>query len=163
MTLRKYVLGVAAALMLSAAAVSPAQAEPGFASIELTRVDGWVQAGPDYWAMRQNTPGSFAVDITSQAGHDEQGLSVFISFPTDNLEVTGYEGDDWTCWDVNEGLGAEGIRCTQPHLIVHGEAWPTLEVYTLTIRDHTDSIDVYAETDGHQAHATQPYSVSSPL
>ncbi|MBM7859658.1 hypothetical protein JOD27_003454 [Lentzea nigeriaca] len=29
--------------------------------------------------------------------------------------------------------------------------------------DHNDSIDIYADTGGHNAHVGQPHQVSSPL
>ncbi|WP_394615409.1 hypothetical protein JNUCC0626_37470 [Lentzea sp. JNUCC 0626] len=92
-------------------------------------------------------------------GHDEQGLDVFVSFPTDRLEVTSYEG-----WDVNEGIGAEGIRCTQNHLIVHEEAWPTSKIHTRVIKSeyHSDGLDVYAEAGGHaEVHAGQPFLIDT--
>ncbi|MET9228806.1 hypothetical protein [Lentzea sp. NPDC003310] len=159
----KYALGMAAALTLSLAVVSPASAEPDFATVTLTKVSGWY--GTPTWTTRGGSTvrQEFALDITNVAGHDEHGLSVFVSFPTDRLEVTGYEGDGWTCWDVAGGPGAEGIECEQDHLIVHEEAWPTLVVETRAEQIWTqDSIDVYAEANGHEAvHAGQNFRIDT--
>lgn len=158
----KYALGVAAALALSAAFAPAASAEPDFATVALTPVEGWY--GPQTWTTRPGYTQEFAVDITNVAGHDEQGLDVFISFPTDRLEVTGHEGEDWNCWDVNGGVGAEGIKCTQNHLIVHEEAWPTLKVRTKVLKSeyHLDSIDVYADAGGHDTvHRGQQFLIDT--
>ena len=159
----KHVLGLTAALALSLTVVPSASAEPDFATVALTKVSGW--STTTGWITRGGTNArqKFDLDITNVVGHDEQGLSVFISFPTDRLDVTGYTGDGWDCWDVNDGPGAEGLRCTQDHLIVHEEAWPTLTVETRAGSIHTqDSIDVYAEAGGHDAvHAGQSFLIDT--
>lgn len=161
----KYVLGMTAALTLSLAVAPPASAEPDFATVTLTKVSGWSGPAGGTWTTRGGTSGrqKFDLVVTNVVGHDEQGLSVFISFPIDRLEVTGYEGDGWDCWDVAEGPGAEGVECTQDHLIVHEEAWPTLTVETKAGSIHTqDSIDVYAEAGGHDAvHAGQSFLIDT--
>jgi len=161
----KYALGMATALALSST-VAPAAtaAEPDFATIKITRVSGWF-GQEEFWTTRGGfvPRQKFAVDITNVVGHDERSLNLFISFPTDRLEVTGYEGDGWTCRDVNEGIGAEGLRCVQDHLIVHEEAWPTLTVETKAEAIWTqDSIDLYAEADGHAAvHVAKPFRIDT--
>jgi hypothetical protein len=161
----KYALGMAAALALSSA-VAPAAtaAEPDFATMRITRVSGWF-GQEDFWTTRGGfvPRQKFAVDITNVAGYDEQGLHLFISLPTDVLDVTGYEGDGWRCHDVNDGIGAEGVKCTQDHLIVHEEAWPTLTVETKAEAVWTqDSIDLYAEAGGHAAvHASKPFRIDT--
>ncbi|MFD4676360.1 hypothetical protein ACFWNN_42025 [Lentzea sp. NPDC058450] len=165
----KTALGVTAALALSvavlpAASAGPAvSAEPDFASIALTPGKGW--SGTGSWSTR---PGQyrqeFTVGITNIAGHEERGLDLFVSFPTDRLEVTSYEGRDWNCWDVNDGPGAEGIRCTQNHLIVDKEAWPALKIHTSVVKweHYNDSIDVYAEAGGHaKVHAGQLFKIDT--
>lgn len=161
----KYVLGMTAALALSLTIAPAASAEPGFATVELTKVSGWSGPAGGTWVTRGGFTARqrFDLDITNVVGHDEQGLSVFISFPTDRLEVTGHEGDGWTCWDVDGGPGAEGVQCTQDHLIVHEEAWPTLTVETKAATIWTqDSIDVYAEAGGHEAvHAGQNFMIDT--
>ncbi|MFI6099040.1 hypothetical protein ACIA8G_26095 [Lentzea sp. NPDC051213] len=159
----KYVLRVAAALALCAmsattAASAPAEhdvldAEHAFATVDLVAGKGWMTV-PDpgnRWGTRGGISGQFHVDITNSAGHDERGLSVFVSLPTYYLDVTGYEGEDWNCQDVNDGAGAEGLRCTQNHLIVHEEAWPRLTVFTRARSEYyKDTIDVYADAGGHR-------------
>jgi hypothetical protein len=154
-----------AALTLSLTIVPAASAEPDFATVELTKVSGWSGPAGGTWITRGGSTArqKFDLTITNVVGHDELGLSVFISFPADRLEVTGHEGDGWTCWDVDGGPGAEGVQCTQDHLIVHEEAWPTLTVETKAATIWTqDSIDVYAEAGGHEAvHAGQNFMIDT--
>ncbi|WP_143138604.1 hypothetical protein [Lentzea waywayandensis] len=160
----KNALGMAAVAALSLTLAPAASAETGFATVKITRVSGWFGV-EDFWTTRGGfiPRQKFDVDITNVVGRDVRGLSVFISLPTDRLGVTGYEGDGWRCWDVNEGIGAEGIKCTQDHLIVHEEAWPKLTVETKAEAIWTqDSIDVYAEADGHAAvHAQQWFRIDT--
>ncbi|WP_439661824.1 hypothetical protein ACSHWB_10125 [Lentzea sp. HUAS TT2] len=154
-----------AAVALSLAVVPAASAEPDFATVALTKVSGWSGPAGGTWTTRGGTTArqKFDLGVTNVAGHDEQGLSVFLSFPTDRLDVTGYTGDGWDCWDVNDGPGAEGLRCTQDHLIVHEEAWPTLTVETRAFSIWTqDTLDVYAEAGGHdEVHAAQPFLIDT--
>ncbi|MEU7479409.1 hypothetical protein AB0A63_25705 [Lentzea sp. NPDC042327] len=158
----KYVLGVAAALVLSAFTVPAAQAETGFASVALTPTSGWL-VGPDgTWKVRGGYAGGFAIDITNRSAVDVDDLYVRVSFPTDELEVTGYEGDHWTCWDVAGGPGVEGVHCQADFLAVPDEAFPTLTLGTKGLQHHTDSIDVYAESAGHDdVHAGVAYEVDT--
>lgn len=162
----KYVLGMTAALALSLMVVPAASAEPDFATIELTKVSGWTGPEGGFWSTRGGMPNArqkFDVDIRNVAGHGEQGLDLFISFPTDRLDVTGYAGDGWNCWDVNEGVGAEGIRCTQDHAVADRQAWPKLTVETKAFSIWTqETIDVYAEADGHaEVHAEQWFVIDT--
>ncbi|MEU3643989.1 hypothetical protein AB0E59_11490 [Lentzea sp. NPDC034063] len=154
-----------AALALSLLAAPAASAESDFATITLTKVSGWTGPEGGFWYTRGHpvTRQKFDVDIKNVAGHGEQGLDLFISFPTDRLDVTSYAGSGWDCWDVNEGVGAEGIRCTQDSAIADQQAWPKLTVETKAFSIYTeDTIDVYAEAGGHaEVHAQQAFLIDT--
>ncbi|ANZ37685.1 hypothetical protein BBK82_18120 [Lentzea guizhouensis] len=151
---------MAAALLLSAVAVPAAQAETGFASVELTPTSGWLVQSNGTWNIRGGYAGGFAIDVTNQSAGDVDDLHLRISFPTDKLEVTGYEGDHWTCWDVAGGPGVEGVHCQADFLAVPQEAFPTLTLGTKGHQHHTDTLDVYAESGGHdEVHAGVAYKV----
>ncbi|MCP2248929.1 hypothetical protein [Lentzea aerocolonigenes] len=158
----KRVLGIATALlMLSASAVPATAAESGWASVEMTPVEGWKVLQTGYWYMRGGWPGTIDIDITNRSSHDVSDLYVRLSFPPDKLEVTGYEGDYWTCWDVVGHPGYEGLHCTTDgFLAVPDETFPTLKVHTKGREHHTDTLDVYAETTGeYSAHTGVPYRI----
>ncbi|MET8756684.1 hypothetical protein [Lentzea sp. NPDC004782] len=158
----KYVLGAAAALVLAATAAPAAIAGSGWAGVELNTVSGWYPLQPNgRWYIRGGMPGSFSVDVTNRSDHDVSDLYLRISFPPSKLEVVGYEGDHWDCWDVEGGPGVEGVHCrTAGFLAGPGKSFPTLLVRTMGREHHTDTLDVYAETAGEvDAHAGVPYSV----
>ncbi|WP_285643190.1 hypothetical protein [Lentzea sp. NBRC 102530] len=139
---RKHALGTAAALALSVVVARSAAAEPGFATVEFTRVSGWF--GP-------------VTDWTTGAA-PPPGRSSTWSSPTWWATTSRASPSS-----VAEGPGAEGLRCEQDHLIVHEEAWPTLTVETRAAAIWTqDSIDVYAEAGGHDAvHAGQNFKIDT--
>jgi opacity protein-like surface antigen len=145
----KYVLGMAAALLLSAVAAPAAQAEPDFATVEVKPTTGWAPIGDpvDHW-YGKSMPARFEVKVTNRL-HDEDSVNVRITFPADLIEVTGYDGGDeqygWKCDDVDEGLD-----CTNDKFYaVADEAWPTLTIRTVSYRHHQGSFDVYASADEH--------------
>jgi hypothetical protein len=156
----KHVLGLAAALLLSASSVPAAHADGGWASVEMTPAEGWKVLPTGYWYMRGGWPGAVDIAVANRSGKDVGDLYVRISFPPDKLEVTGYEGDHWRCWDVVGQPGAEGVHCVADgFLAVPGEAFPKLRIKTVGREHHTDTLDVYAETSGDTAHAGVPYRI----
>jgi hypothetical protein len=85
----------------------------------------------------------FTVRAEDLGKETDEGLFHFVSLPTDQIEVIGYEGDRWECWDVDGG-----IDCTNPDTVVLGEQWPSLTVqYRSLGKEVQDTLDVYGENE----------------
>jgi hypothetical protein len=108
------------------------------------------------WHASFDFTSEFDVVVTNTGYQLDDDLYVFLST---RLEVVGYDGSDWDCWDV-EG----GIQCLNQDTTVHGEAWPTLHVEA---RQHfgwvpDDTLDAYADSSVGDAHAGVPLWYVSP-
>src|SRR5882672_9905465 len=123
-----------------------------------------VEAGPGIWAKptgewESRTSFSFVVTVTDSGSGNDEDLSVFVSVP-DQTKIRQTSGDRWTCQDVDGG-----VRCTNPDLVVPGEAWPALTVQGWVLSDnHDDSLDVYATgTAGKEVHWSVPWTLDTSV
>ncbi|TWP45191.1 hypothetical protein FKR81_39605 [Lentzea tibetensis] len=115
---------LAVAVLPASAAERPSFAESGErppVSIELTPGKGVaINKTYGYWEARSSA--EFSVKVTDKGDGDLDEMDAYVFVPAE-VEVTGFSGEGWDCWDV-EG----GIECHTGHLVVPGEAWPTLTV-----------------------------------
>jgi hypothetical protein len=149
---------VAVAVGVSFALAPIAQADPDPSDplrVDLNAGTGWVSTN-GYWYGSEFGEKTFTVTVTDNHGKNDDTVNVFVSLPTDRLEVVGYDGDDWNCWDV-----AGGIECENDDTVVPQQAWPAL---TVTVDSHglevTDTFDAYANTangSGHDSAAVKMY------
>jgi hypothetical protein len=111
----------------------------------------------DVWHADFTYTSEFDVVVTNTGYQLDDDLYVFLST---TLEVVGYEGSDWDCWDVDGG-----VQCLNQDTTVHDEAWPTLHVETKLgpmgwVPDGT--LDAYASSSVGDAHAGVPLWYASP-
>jgi hypothetical protein len=115
--------------------------------VDLNAGTGWVHTN-GYWYGSNSGEKTFTVTVTDNHQKNDDTVNVFVSVPTDQLEVMGYDGDDWNCWDVDGG-----IECDNEDTVVPQEAWPVL---TVTVDSHglevADTFDAYANAANGTGH-----------
>ncbi|WP_285745565.1 hypothetical protein [Lentzea sp. NBRC 105346] len=128
-----------------AVAVAPtaSAAETAPIDIRMTKGDG-VYGSEYHWQSRGTF--DFTVTLTDTGAGNLYGTTVFVSVP-EGADVTGWAGERWDC----EHTGG-GIDCTNPDLVVPGEAWPELTVQLRPTEYFPDeTLDVYATSGGYGA------------
>ncbi|PRY37804.1 hypothetical protein [Umezawaea tangerina] len=114
-------------------------AQSGPVRVDIAPGKGIVVTPDDYWYVRGTF--SFTASVTDVGEADDENLFVFVSVP-DVIRMTGYQGDRWRCESV-EG----GVDCTNPDLVVPGEAWPLLTITATGAGYVQDTLDVHAVAD----------------
>ncbi|WNV88354.1 hypothetical protein [Umezawaea sp. Da 62-37] len=124
----------------AAAAADSGRSAPVRVDIEPGR--GIVVTPDDYWYIRGTF--SFTVSVTDVGEDNDENLFAFVSVP-DEIRMVGYEGERWECAAV-EG----GVDCSNPDLVVPGEAWPLLTITATGTGYVQDTLDVHAIADSDE-------------
>lgn len=128
---------------------TPATTDQG--SLELVGGRSVVDLG-ERWYIH-SVPLEFSVTAGSAIGEEEDGGTLFVSWPPEMVLDT-FTGKGWECAAVDGG-----VECINWAVVGPGQLWPTLTMSATGTKTVTDTLDVYLQGVGNaETHVGVPFT-----